>query len=119
MDLRQLKNFKSILEARKRSLASSASRSEEQGRSLEPTNASDAADRADENYFKEFLFSLSENDRQLLRLVESALRRIEDGSFGQCVSCGNPIESKRLQAVPWAARCFQCQEKLERLPLAS
>jgi DnaK suppressor protein len=119
MDLRQLKTFKSILEARKRSLASSATRSEEQGRSLEPTTASDVADRADENYFKEFLFSRSENDRQLLRMVESALRRIEDGTFGQCVSCGNPIESKRLQAVPWAARCFQCQEKLERLPLAS
>jgi DnaK suppressor protein len=114
MDSRQLKRFRSLLENRKRSLQNSASRSEVEGRTLETASTSDVADRADENYFKEFLFSLSENDRQLLRLVESALRRIDSGDFGQCASCGNVIESKRLQAVPWAAYCLRCQQRLEQ-----
>lgn len=114
MDSRQLKRFRNLLESRKHSLQNSASRSEEEGRSLETASTSDVADRADENYFKEFLFSLSENDRYLLRMVESALRRIDDGDFGQCASCGNVIESKRLQAVPWAAYCLRCQQRLEQ-----
>jgi DnaK suppressor protein len=81
---------------------------------METGAASDSADRADENYLKEFLFSLSANDRRLLRMVELALQRIEEGDFGQCVCCGNVIESKRLQAVPWASHCLACQERLEQ-----
>jgi DnaK suppressor protein len=80
---------------------------------METGTSSDSADRADENYLKEFLFSLSANDRRLLRMVESALLRIQEGDFGQCVSCGNLIEAKRLQAVPWASHCLGCQERLE------
>jgi DnaK suppressor protein len=113
MDLRQLKNFRAQLEARKRALQNSASKTEVEGRTLEAGNSADSADRADENYLKEFLFSLSANDRRLLRMVESALHRIDEGDFGQCVSCGNIIESKRLQAVPWASHCLICQERLE------
>jgi DnaK suppressor protein len=113
MDLRQLKNFRAQLEARKRALQNSASKTEVEGRTLEAGNSADSADRADENYLKEFLFSLSANDRRLLRMVESALHRIAEGDFGQCVSCGSTIESKRLQAVPWASHCLICQERLE------
>jgi DnaK suppressor protein len=113
MDLRQLKNFRTQLEARKRALQNSASKTEVEGRTLEAGNSADSADRADENYLKEFLFSLSANDRRLLRMVESALRRIDEGDFGQCGSCGNIIESKRLQAVPWASHCLLCQERIE------
>jgi DnaK suppressor protein len=113
MDKRQLKNFRSQLESRKRTLQNSATRTEVEGRSMETGTSSDSADRADENYQKEFLFSLSANDRRLLRMVESALLRIEAGDFGQCVSCGNVIESKRLQAVPWASHCLACQETIE------
>ena len=80
---------------------------------MDAGGSSDSADRADENYLKEFLFSLSENDRRLLRMVESALHRIDEGDFGQCISCGESIGSKRLQAVPWAAHCLACQERIE------
>jgi DnaK suppressor protein len=113
MDLRQLKKFRAQLEQRKQSLQSSASRTEVEGRNVDTGNSADSADRAEDNYMKEFLFSLSENDRRLLRMVESALKRLETGSFGQCTSCGEAIETKRLQAVPWASHCLVCQEKLE------
>ncbi|HEX7641611.1 MAG TPA: TraR/DksA C4-type zinc finger protein [Burkholderiaceae bacterium] len=55
-------------------------------------------------------------DRQLdeLRDVSSALRRIEDGSYGTCIDCGNPIGYGRLKAYPTAKRCTPCQAKQER-----
>ncbi|MGZ4868693.1 MAG: TraR/DksA family transcriptional regulator, partial [Candidatus Angelobacter sp.] len=54
------------------------------------------------------------NDRQLLAMVETALQRIRDGAFGECVSCGNEINAKRLEAVPWTRYCIACQEKVEK-----
>jgi DnaK suppressor protein len=50
----------------------------------------------------------------LLRDVKDALRRIHDGEFGTCMECESAISSKRLAAVPWAARCIQCQEATDR-----
>ena len=47
-------------------------------------------------------------------MVESALDRIRQGSFGQCISCGEDINTKRLEAVPWTRYCIACQEKLEK-----
>ena len=47
-------------------------------------------------------------------MVESALERMREGVFGQCVSCGDEINPKRLEAVPWTRYCIQCQEKMEQ-----
>jgi len=47
-------------------------------------------------------------------MVETALQRIREGVFGECVSCGNEINPKRLEAVPWTRYCIACQEKLEQ-----
>ena len=64
-------------------------------------SAQDIADRAANSYNKEFLFHQSNNERQLLQMVDSALDRIREGTFGQCISCGAEINPKRLEAVPW------------------
>ena len=53
-------------------------------------------------------------DQQLLQMVESAIGRIRDGSFGLCLSCGNEICEARLEAVPWTPYCIQCKEAFER-----
>ena len=50
----------------------------------------------------------------LLRDVKDALRRIRDGSFGPCAECESAISPKRLAAVPWAARCIECQDAADR-----
>jgi len=55
-----------------------------------------------------------DRESNLLRDVKDALRRIHDGSFGPCVDCESAINLKRLAAVPWAARCIQCQEAADR-----
>ncbi|MBB5083387.1 TraR/DksA family transcriptional regulator [Nonomuraea sp. NPDC050547] len=48
------------------------------------------------------------------RAVVNALRRIDDGVYGECVDCGKPVPEGRLEARPEAARCVQCQSKQER-----
>src|ERR1035438_4062413 len=61
--------------------------------------------RAANSYNKEFLFHQSNSERQLLQMVDSALDRIREGSFGQCISCGAEINPKRLEAVPDRNSC--------------
>jgi len=114
MDKKKLEAFRKRLEERQQALRKAVSRTEEDGRVADQDSAQDIADRAASSYTKEFLFSQSNNDRQLLRMVESALQRIREGVFGQCVNCGNEINSKRLEYVPWTRYCIACQEKLEQ-----
>jgi len=114
MDKKKLEIFKSRLEERQQALRKTVSRTEEDGRIADQETAQDIADRAASSYTKEFLFSQSNNDRQTLQMVENALLRIREGSFGNCVSCGNEINPKRLEAVPWTRYCIACQEKREQ-----
>ena len=58
--------------------------------------------------------SLANNARDMLAQIERALARIEDGSYGVCESCGNPIGKGRLQAFPRATLCVSCKEREER-----
>ncbi|HXU45564.1 MAG TPA: TraR/DksA family transcriptional regulator [Thermoanaerobaculia bacterium] len=74
----------------------------------------DIVDRANNAYNRELNFSLSDSERGLLLQIEDALRRLEDGHFGRCASCGNPIARPRLEAVPWARYCIDCQELAEK-----
>ena len=73
-------------------------------------SAQDMADRATSAYTKEFAYSLSESDRKTLVLIEEAMVRIENGTYGTCVHCGSVVQEKRIDAVPWARHCLDCQE---------
>jgi RNA polymerase-binding transcription factor len=114
MDKKKLDTFKKRLETRQQELRRMVSRTQQDGRSADEDTAQDIADRAASSYTKEFLFSQSNNDRQLLQMVDGALARIREGGFGECISCGKEINSKRLEAVPWTRHCIECQEKLEQ-----
>jgi DnaK suppressor protein len=114
MDKKKLESFKKRLETRQHELRRMVSRTEQDGRTVDEDSAQDIADRAASSYTKEFLFHQSNNDRQLLQMVENALSRIREGSFGECISCGKEINAKRLEAVPWTRHCIECQEKAEQ-----
>jgi DnaK suppressor protein len=58
--------------------------------------------------------SILVNEQALLQEVEEALRRIEDGTYGRCIVCGQPIPEERLRVIPWATRCVKDEEQLER-----
>lgn len=73
----------------------------------------DIVDRANKAYHREFMFNLSGTERRLLRQIEGALERLEQGEYELCDHCREPIGTKRLRAVPWARYCVDCQEKEE------
>lgn len=113
MDKKKVEAFKKRLETRQQELRKMVSRTQQDGRSADEDVAQDIADKAASSYNKEFLFHQSNADRQLLQMVENALARIREGSFGECISCGKDINPKRLEAVPWTRHFIECQEKLE------
>lgn len=76
--------------------------------------SADALDEVQHASERELAIRNLDRESNLLRNVRSALRRIEDGSFGTCLHCEEEISPKRLAAVPWAPYCIQCQEQADR-----
>jgi RNA polymerase-binding transcription factor len=62
--------------------------------------------------------SIQANEQALLTEVQAALKRIENGTYGRCVDCDKLIPEKRLEAIPWAARCVEDEAKLEQRNLS-
>lgn len=82
--------------------------------SVDDTETPDPVDLAVQNYSKNVLLAVSENDSRQLQMIDEALKRIEDEEYGNCLNCGKEIMIKRLQAVPWARYCLSCQELVEQ-----
>jgi DnaK suppressor protein len=76
--------------------------------------SADALDEVQHASERELAIRNLDRESNLLRNVRSALRRIEDESFGICMHCEEEISPKRLAAVPWAPFCIQCQEQADR-----
>ena len=74
----------------------------------------DQADAGSKTFEREAEMSVANNSRDLLMQVEHALARIDDGSYGRCESCGQPIGKARLQAFPRATLCLACKQREER-----
>src|ERR1700746_1731638 len=74
----------------------------------------DALDEVQHASERELAIRNLDRESHLLRNVRSALRRIDDGSFGTCLHCEEEISPKRIAAVPWAPYCIQCQEQADR-----
>jgi DnaK suppressor protein len=84
------------------------------GQETSDDGTEDIVDRANNSYHRELMFALSDSERQLLLQIEEALARMDAGTYGHCVHCGDPIAMPRLQAVPWARYCIDCQELQEK-----
>ena len=85
----------------------------EQGRQTVADATQDVADQAVTSYQKELLFTQGTKGHAQLSQVRFAIDRINEGSYGECLQCGNTIGEKRLEAVPWTPYCIECQEKIE------
>ncbi len=72
------------------------------------------ADIATETYDREMDYTLADNDEQVLRQIDAALQRLDDGTYGTCRTCGKPIGDDRLEARPWADQCIDCRRREER-----
>jgi DnaK suppressor protein len=114
MDKRRVKTYRDRLLGRREGLVGQVMEAEMYSRERDSEATQDPADMAANAYTKELLVSMSANDRRLLELIDEALERIEAGEYGNCVHCGEPVQEKRLEAVPWARHCLRCQDLQER-----
>ena len=114
MDQKRMKLFRDKLVEKKMQILEAYNKNKTYGKEADAEGAQDIADKATSSYAKEFLFSLSNSERDMLQLVDEALNRIGDRRFGVCVVCEDEMDKKRLEAVPWARHCISCQEKQEQ-----
>ena len=114
MDKRKVGRYRKQLLAKREEIRRMVERSDQDSRDVDLEITQDPADRAAKSYTKEFLFHQSDDNRRILQLIQEALRRADEGSYGLCVECQQDVQSKRLDAVPWARHCIECQEKQEK-----
>ena len=82
--------------------------------SVDASETPDPVDLAVRNYSKNVMLAVSENESRQLLMINEALDRLQDDEYGLCQNCEKEINPKRLDAVPWARYCLNCQELLEQ-----
>jgi DnaK suppressor protein len=110
----ELAAMREKLEKKRQDIAAMYRRDLRSGQEATDENTDDLVDRANNAYNRELNFALSGTERLLLVQVEEALARLDAATFGNCVSCGRPIARPRLEALPWARYCIDCQELQEK-----
>ena len=100
----QLRRFKGVLEKERAAVAERLTQCRHQ---ISAEMSADALEETCYNTERDIAFASLNRDSDVLRDIMAALLRIEDGTFGTCVSCEHEVGSKRLAAVPWSARCVQ------------
>ncbi len=114
MNKRQLHRYRKELLAKREELLDlvrSARAREKEGSGKE---APDLGDRALSTVIRDLSYQLSTTERDIMRRIDEALDRIEDGGYGVCAECEKKVQTGRLDAVPWARHCIQCQELQDR-----
>ena len=106
--------FKSDLQEQRSELTHAIGRTQKEIRALADSGPGDVIDDSCGNFSKEAVFATYTQHRTQLHKVEAALERIDAGDYGVCAACGGAIGLKRLQALPWANNCIECQEQCEQ-----
>ena len=114
VDNTEILRCRRILETERQEAMRSLDRLGEETRDVNFDGLKDVADVCTTNLSKEALFQ-QRDDRQLkVRMTEAALARIQQGTFGVCVACGDDINPRRLDALPWTQYCLRCQQGFEQ-----
>jgi DnaK suppressor protein len=110
MDVERYKQQLQELEAQ---LSARATREVSTGRDQRIDTAADTGDTSVADELQSEAFTFAERDATMLQQVRDALRRIEEGTYGRCVVDGEPIEPKRLEAMPWTPYCLKHEQRRE------
>ena len=113
MRKRELERIRKELLKRKRELLGQTLDAGDTDLRSERENLLDSADVASQEVNQSFKIRLREREQKLLKKIESALDRVDDGSFGTCEDCGESIEFKRLLARPVTTLCITCKSRQE------
>jgi len=111
---KDLKRFKKTLEESRESILANARKTMEEESNFDTDDLPDEIDQASSEYAQSMVFRLRDREKFLLKKIDKALQRIEDGSFGICERCEEPIAQKRLEARPVTTLCIRCKEEQER-----
>ena len=112
---RRRNEFKTILENRRRELTTEVQDRIREVRTDATTERDvlDPAESSEVDIQDEIGFALVEMKAETLNQIETALRRIAEGNYGDCFDCGAEIAEARLRALPFALRCRECQDARE------
>jgi len=113
MDSRKIKATRKRLSSEYEHLIKSINRSRLAAKEIKLENTEDEGDLATISHERDLLINLHESDYTHLRRVQEAMKAVDRGQYGECVRCGEDINEKRLEAVPWATMCIRCQEEKE------
>ncbi len=109
-----IRRFQRVLESRHKEVVRSLDRLTDETRTVDFEGPKDVGDLCLTNMSKENLFQQADEQRALARTISEALGRIQRGTFGICVVCGEEINRRRLEALPWTRYCLGCQEGFEQ-----
>ena len=109
----EVEEFKGILVEKRKNLIEQARETLAAQEETE-VRAPDEVDQASSEYDQSFEYRMRDREKFLLRKIEKALQRIDEGEYDLCESCGNPIGRKRLTARPETTYCIVCKEEQER-----
>ena len=110
----QIKKLKAKLEEKAAEIRGNLD-SSRAGRALIGEQTSNLEDLPVQSHEEWIFLNRNSIDVMLLREIQEALGRIDDGSYGLCLECDEEISKKRLEAIPWARHCITCQEELAAL----
>ena len=113
MKAQDVETFKRKLLEMRRDLLGQVERKKLYSKEVGEDGIPDSGDVAAYSYSKEVLMGLGENERTKLRLVEEALAKIDEGTYGVCERCEEAIPGKRLELLPFTRYCVRCQTELE------
>jgi len=105
--------FRKKLEEKHRQLVEEVGKNVLYGKGPDDDSTKDLGDQAATSYNREFLFELGNGTQRLLKEVVSALQKLDEGNYGDCERCGEAIADKRLEALPFARYCIDCQRAVE------
>ena len=114
LNQKDLKRFKKMLEESKKELLKSAKKTLAEESNFDTDDLPDEIDLASSEYQQSMVFRLRDREKFLLKKIDKALARIEDGSFGVCERCDEEISIKRLEARPVTTLCIRCKEEQEK-----
>jgi DnaK suppressor protein len=114
MNKRQRERYRKQLAAKRESLLQLVKAARTKETETNDKEAPDLGDRALSTVIRDLSYQVTAKERDILRRVDDALDRIEDSTYGVCVSCGKKVQLGRLDAVPWARHCIECQELQDR-----
>ncbi len=111
---KELKKFQELLEEKRKLVLERARQMLSEGMVLDANDLPDEMDLASSEYIQSFEFRLRGREKSLLSKLDLALKKIDDGTFGICEICEEPIGKKRLEARPETSLCIKCKEDQER-----